>query len=106
MIISVAAGKGGTGKTTIATNMALALGGRVGCLIATSKSPTPISFKTSDRADPRGGNAHPLVDESKCTFCKKCSRTSAASTPWRWWARVLVFAELCHSCGGCMLVCP
>jgi len=107
MIISVASGKGGTGKTTVATNMALALGSGVELLDCDVEEPNAHLFlqpviERSERVE----TPIPLVDERKCTFCKKCSdlcRFNALAVVGK---RVLVFAELCHSCGGCMLVCP
>jgi len=107
MIISVASGKGGTGKTTVATNLAFALGSRVELLDCDVEEPNahlflhPV-FERSERVK----TPVPLVDESKCTFCKKCSaicRFNALAVVGK---RVLVFAELCHGCGGCLLVCP
>ncbi len=107
MIISVASGKGGTGKTTVSVNMALALGADVELLDCDVEEPNahlflqPVITRTE-----RVETLIPLVDESKCTFCKKCSdicRFNALAVVGK---RVLVFAELCHSCGGCMLVCP
>lgn len=110
MIISVASGKGGTGKTTVATNLAIALreGGQgVELLDCDVEEPNAHLFlqPSIERTEPVETPV-PLVDESKCTFCKKCSdlcRFNALTVVGK---RVLVFAELCHSCGGCMLVCP
>ena len=107
MIISIASGKGGTGKTTVAINMALALGSNVELLDCDVEEPNahlflkPVIDRTEQVSTPI-----PLVDLEKCTFCKKCAvicRFSAITVVGR---RVLVFPELCHSCGGCMLVCP
>jgi MinD superfamily P-loop ATPase len=107
MIISVASGKGGTGKTTISTNMALALGSEVEFLDCDVEEPNahlflkPVIERTEQVTTPI-----PLVDLGKCTYCRKCSaicRFNAITVVGR---KVLIFPELCHSCGGCMAVCP
>jgi len=107
MIISVASGKGGTGKTTVSTNMALSLQHNVQLLDCDVEEPNahlfmkPVIEKTEKMFTPI-----PQVDESKCSFCKKCSdicRFNAITVVGK---KVLVFPELCHSCGGCMEVCP
>lgn len=107
MIISIASGKGGTGKTTVATNLALVLGDRVELLDCDVEEPNAHLFlKPEIERSERVDTPIPLVDEAKCTFCGKCSdicRFNAIAVVGN---KVLVFPELCHSCGGCMLVCP
>ncbi len=107
MIISVASGKGGTGKTTISVNMALALGRGVELLDCDVEEPNAHLFlKPKIERSEKVEVPIPLVDLDKCTFCKKCSdicRFNALAVVGK---KVLVFQELCHSCGGCMVVCP
>lgn len=107
MIISVASGKGGTGKTTVATNMALALGEKVELLDCDVEEPNAHLFlKPLITGAERVETPIPLVDENTCTGCGKCAdvcRFNAIAVIGR---KVLVFPELCHSCGGCMLACP
>ena len=107
MIISVASGKGGTGKTTISTSLALALGTGVELLDCDVEEPNAHLFlKPILERRERVETPIPLVDLDKCTFCRKCSaicRFNALAVVGK---KVLVFPELCHSCGGCMLVCP
>ena len=107
MIISIASGKGGTGKTTVATNLALVLGDRVELLDCDVEEPNAHLFLKPqiDRTE-QVDTPIPLVDEAKCTFCRKCAeicRFNAIAVVDR---KVLVFPELCHSCGGCVAVCP
>lgn len=107
MIISVASGKGGTGKTTISVNMALALGAGVELLDCDVEEPNAHLFlkPVIERSEPVEVPI-PLVDLEKCTFCRKCSdvcRFNALAVVGK---KVLVFQELCHNCGGCMAVCP
>lgn len=107
MIISVASGKGGTGKTTVSTNLACVLGSRVELLDCDVEEPNahlflkPIIDRSQQVTTPV-----PLVDLSKCNFCKKCQQICRFNALAVVGKKVLVFAELCHSCGGCMLVCP
>ncbi len=107
MIISVASGKGGTGKTTIATNLALALGSGVQLLDCDVEEPNahlfihPAFEKTETITTPV-----PAVDEQKCTLCGQCGEICQFKAIVVIGETVLPFHELCHSCGGCMEVCP
>jgi len=109
MIFSAASGKGGTGKTTIATSLALAVGEQI-----------PIKFLDCDVEAP---NAHfflkpdiqhqdpffvlvPEIDHSLCSFCGKCAEICEYNALAVLPDSVLVFEDLCHSCGGCSLLCP
>lgn len=112
MIISVASGKGGTGKTTIAVNLALSL--------------KNVQFLDCDVEEP---NAHiflkpeitqrlpafipiPEVDEEKCNTCGRCREVCAyhaiavIPSTVEEKGRVLIFPHLCHGCGACSLLCP
>jgi len=108
MIISIASGKGGTGKTTIATNLALSIASDVQFLDCDVEEPNAHLFlrpeitKTEVVTTPV-----PEIDMAKCTFCGKCSdicRFKAIAVIVD--TTVLTFPELCHSCGGCVAVCP
>ena len=109
MIVSVASGKGGTGKTTIAVNLALAL-----------EDSVPVDFLDCDVEEP---NAHlflrpvletsepvtvpvPVVDESKCNGCGICAEVCAFHAILSFGNRAITFPELCHGCGGCARFCP
>jgi MinD superfamily P-loop ATPase len=107
MIISVASGKGGTGKTTIATNLAVSIGSDVQLLDCDVEEPNAHLFiKPEIERTETVYTAVPKIDMAKCTFCRKCSdicRFNVIAIAGR---NVLTFPELCHSCGGCMVVCP
>jgi len=107
MRISIASGKGGTGKTTIATNLALSIGSNVQLLDCDVEEPNahlfinPVFEKTDTIFMPV-----PDVNEDKCTYCGKCAEICQFKAIAVLKKAVLVFSELCHSCGGCMEVCP
>ena len=110
MKIAIASGKGGTGKTTVATNLAY-LASQDGCAVA---------YLDCDVEEPNGHiflqpeieverpieKLVPEVDPARCTHCGRCAEVcryrAIASLP----NETMVFAELCHSCGGCVLACP
>ncbi len=107
MIISVASGKGGTGKTTVSVNLA-----RV--------SPEPVQLLDCDVEEPNchlflGGDLKardvvtmpvPEVDAALCNGCGACSAICEFNAIAALKDEALVFEELCHGCGGCTLVCP
>jgi MinD superfamily P-loop ATPase len=110
MRIAVASGKGGTGKTTVATNLAwlAAEDGRsVAYLDCDVEEPNGRIFLRPDmiKESPIEKLA-PVVDPTRCTHCGWCGRicryAAIACLP----EKTLVFHELCHACGGCALVCP
>ncbi|MBN1849426.1 MAG: ATP-binding protein [Deltaproteobacteria bacterium] len=107
MIISIASGKGGTGKTTVATNLAVSLDDQVQLLDCDVEEPNahlfiqPVIEKTETVTTPV-----PEVDMEKCTLCKKCNEICQFKAIVVIGETVLPFHELCHSCGGCMEVCP
>ncbi|MCD6319725.1 MAG: ATP-binding protein [Candidatus Desulfofervidaceae bacterium] len=107
MIICVASGKGGTGKTTIATNLAAALGEGVQYIDCDVEEPNGHLFlKPQIEYRETVSIPVPKVDLAKCDFCKKCADFCQFNALAVLGKNVLVFPELCHSCGGCMLVCP
>ncbi len=110
MIIAVASGKGGTGKTTVAASLAAAL----------ADTGQPVVFLDCDVEAP---NAHlflnpifeqqknvdmliPQVDESLCTGCGRCAEVCEFHAIVVLGGKTLVFPELCHGCGSCTLECP
>ena len=112
MRITVASGKGGTGKTTIATSLAVSL--------ALNKTSFPPLFLDCDVEAP---NAHlflqpdlsqkqdvsisiPSVDPALCTTCGKCVQVCEYNALAMLGKTVHVFPQLCHGCGSCISICP
>ena len=107
MIISVASGKGGTGKTLIATSLALSLRENVKVLDCDVEEPNDYIFlKPVITARESVCVPVPHVDESKCTHCGICSDVCAYHAIAAMKTMVLVFPELCHGCGACTYLCP
>jgi len=107
MIISIASGKGGTGKTTIATNLAVALGTDVNLLDCDVEEPNDYIFiQPKITRTEKVSLKVPQVDMNKCSLCGKCQEICQFQAIVVVGTTVLTFPELCHSCGGCMEVCP
>ena len=109
MMISIASGKGGTGKTLVATSLAYSL-----------KDRQPVRLLDCDVEEP---NDHiflkpvitrkeavcipvPKVDEAKCSHCGLCAETCVYNALAVLPDRVMIFPELCHGCGACSYLCP
>jgi MinD superfamily P-loop ATPase len=106
MIIAVASGKGGTGKTTVATNIALSIG-KSQFLDCDVEEPNANIFLHATIEEHEDVSVRiPEIDKEKCDYCSKCSEFCAYNALAVVRSNVLVFPELCHSCGGCELVCP
>lgn len=107
MRISIASGKGGTGKTTIATNLAVALGKGVSLLDCDVEEPNDHIFIQAEINHSEMVNVKvPEVDMGKCTLCGQCQEICQFKAIVVIGESVLTFPELCHSCGGCLEVCP
>jgi len=109
MIISVASGKGGTGKTLVATSLAISLNDRDGVQLLDCDVEEPnahIFLKPVITGSISVSIPIPKVDEDKCTYCGKCAQVCAYRAIAVFPGHVLVFPNLCHGCGACSYLCP
>jgi MinD superfamily P-loop ATPase len=107
MRIVVASGKGGTGKTTVATSLALVAGESVRFLDCDVEAPNAALFLNpalETRKDV--GIQLPVVDEAFCTHCGRCAEVCEFHAIAVIGKKILIFPELCHGCGSCALNCP
>ena len=116
MIVAVASGKGGTGKTTVAVGLAQSVAfstdqydrkSRVHLADCDVEEPNAHLFLRPQIAESREvGILTPEIDEARCQHCGRCAAACAfhalASLP----NQVLLFPELCHGCGSCLRRCP
>ena len=110
MKIAIASGKGGTGKTTVAVNLAAVahLNGKKSVYVDCDvEEPNGHIFLKPEIADRRNvTNPIPVIDEEKCNSCGECGKICHFNAIAVILDRVLVFPELCHGCGGCFHACP
>lgn len=107
MIIAVASGKGGTGKTTVSVNLARVLGSEVRLLDCDVEEPNAHLFlKGSKIKEEIVTIPIPQVDESLCDGCGECGKFCEYHAIVTFGTAPLVFPEMCHGCGGCTMVCP
>ncbi|MFO7638110.1 MAG: ATP-binding protein [bacterium] len=105
MVITVASGKGGTGKTTVAVSLALATGCQyLDCDVEEPNGHVFLKPEIARRTAVE--KLVPEVDLDRCSFCHECSRACAYHALAVLKDQVLTFPELCHSCGLCAWVCP
>jgi MinD superfamily P-loop ATPase len=108
MIISIASGKGGTGKTTIAVNLTLSLPQGTAQLIDcdVEEPNSHLFLSPAIHQVTSVGIPVPRIDESRCTCCGKCAKVCEYHAIAVILKNVLVFDELCHGCGACSYLCP
>jgi len=106
MIVSIASGKGGTGKTTVAVNLALALS-HVQLLDCDVEEPNVhLLLKPEVNQVKPVCVSIPRINEELCNHCGKCAEFCEYNALFVSAEKVLVFPELCHNCGGCAIICP
>jgi len=106
MRIVVASGKGGTGKTSIAVNLALSAGAKQVIDCDVEEPNVHIFLKPENPIRKPVELLVPEIDEEKCTHCRRCAEFCQYNALFVVGETAMVFPELCHSCGGCRMVCP
>lgn len=104
MNIAILSGKGGTGKTTVSTNLAVTLG--VNYVDCDVEEPNGFIFlnpilQTSDEVFVE----YPVIEQQKCVLCGVCAKVCQFHALAKAGKEIVVFEKLCHDCGACKLVC-
>ncbi len=106
MKIAVLSGKGGTGKTLVSVNLAAAAKDAVYIDCDVEEPNGHLFFKPAGVETEKITIEMPYVDQEKCTGCRKCIDFCKFGAMAYIVDRLIIFNEVCHSCGGCVLVCP
>jgi MinD superfamily P-loop ATPase len=107
MIVSVASGKGGTGKTTVTASLTHIWNGPVTAVDLDVEEPNLHLFlHPTIQGRETGYMEIPSVDESLCTYCGACSDLCQFKAISVMNKLIMTFPEMCHGCGGCIAVCP
>ena len=105
MNIGILSGKGGTGKTTISTNLALLMKGNyIDCDV---EEPNGFIFLKPEKIQVKDVQIEvPDIDKDKCSLCGDCVKACKFNALAKGKDRIILFEKLCHSCGACELACP
>jgi len=106
--VAVASGKGGTGKTTVSTSLALSFASEPPLFLDCDvEAPDAHLFlKPTFERRQEVGILIPQVDEARCAHCGRCAEVCQYHAIAVLGEKALVFPQLCHGCGSCALVCP
>ena len=107
MIVAVASGKGGTGKTTVTASLAVSWPKAVIAVDLDVDEPNLHLFLKPEITEIETVTLEvPEVDETRCTFCRACAELCQFKAIAVMGKAILTFPEMCHGCGGCMAICP
>ncbi|MBM4288634.1 MAG: (4Fe-4S)-binding protein [Deltaproteobacteria bacterium] len=107
MIVAVASGKGGTGKTTVTASLAsLWEGPLIGVDLDVEEPNLHLFLHPILTGEETAHLTIPVVDEATCTYCGACSELCQFKAISVMGRLILTFPEMCHGCGGCLAVCP
>lgn len=104
MNIAVLSGKGGTGKTTVSTNLASAL--KLNYVDSDVEEPNGFLFLNPEIEERKKVMVeYPIIDKDKCTLCGECARVCQFNSLAKVKDKIMLFQNLCHSCGACEVAC-
>lgn len=104
--IAIASGKGGTGKTLVATSLAASWRGALLVDLDVEEPNCYLFFQDGDTATKKAFRPVPSIDKDKCNYCGRCAEVCEYHAIAVFQNQVMVFDELCHGCGACTLFCP
>jgi MinD superfamily P-loop ATPase len=107
MIVAVASGKGGTGKTTVAASIASIWPSPVTAVDLDVEEPNLHLFLNPVIREEKGAYIEiPAIDEDRCTRCRACTDICQFKAIGIFGEVVMTFPEMCHGCGACWAICP
>jgi MinD superfamily P-loop ATPase len=106
MKVAVLSGKGGTGKTFISVNLAAVIEKSVYVDCDVEEPNGHLFLKPQDQSSKDISVKIPVVNQQLCTGCRKCVEFCKFNSLAYVKDKLIVFNEVCHSCGGCALFCP
>jgi MinD superfamily P-loop ATPase len=107
MIVAVASGKGGTGKTTVSAALTTVWKQPVIAMDLDVEEPNLHLFlKPEILGQEKAYIQVPAADESKCNYCRACSELCQFKAITVLGTALLIFTDMCHGCGGCLAICP
>ncbi|PKL88034.1 MAG: (4Fe-4S)-binding protein [Ignavibacteriae bacterium HGW-Ignavibacteriae-2] len=106
VIISIASGKGGTGKTTVAASLASIIPESVYLDCDVEEPNGHLLLKPEFNSEERVEKNLPEINRDKCTFCGKCLEVCEFNALINLGSEIILFEEMCHSCGACVHFCP
>ncbi|HOJ12824.1 MAG TPA: ATP-binding protein [Clostridiales bacterium] len=106
MRIAVLSGKGGTGKTLVSVNLAAEAktSSYIDCDVEEPNG--HLFFKPDDVQEEEISVRIPRVDDKLCNGCRKCVDFCKFNALAYIKEKLIIFGEVCHSCGGCVILCP
>ena len=106
MRVAILSGKGGTGKTLLSVNLARIAQESVYVDCDVEEPNGLLYYKIPDMEEHTVYTTYPEIDHDQCVQCQKCSDFCKFNALAFILGKVRVFKELCHSCGGCEIICP
>ncbi|MBW2108076.1 MAG: ATP-binding protein [Deltaproteobacteria bacterium] len=107
MIVAVASGKGGTGKTTVSAALVSVWEAPVIATDLDVEEPNLHLFLRPEISETiKAFLEVPVADETRCTYCAQCADLCQFKAISVLGETLVTFPEMCHGCGGCLSICP